>query len=493
LHDRTQEVESYLNKVLEKAEEKIRYISSNTNIQDSNSILFEKDYLNEISIAIIDENKNIIDSSSNFDKETLNKFLDKTSRKMHKLRNNNILWYYGGTIDDKIIATAKDLRNKTKVIFIIDLTKALNTISYLQPNPGEYFRQFNVAIIDSNQNLAVTSNKNWFEKFNANILNRFFAKGYERKARIFQLSGRNYLLQNIGYIPFTIITSVDQDEVFQNTIKILFVRTIEIVGGIIAFLLLILLIFRERVLKQRLIKSKAIAQKATEAKTDFLNFVAHEIKSPLSCISTTSQILQNRILGESIEPYDYYIDSIANNCMLISEFIDDLLMEELVLRGKFKIELAAHNIFDIVNRSIEINNIRYADRNITLVNNVSELLPKIICDYKRMVQIFNNLISNSIKFSKDQSKVEIYSNIQDNIVMISVKDQGLGLSSKQIYDLQNQKNNINVTDQDLESHGIGFNIVKILATAQNIELVIESKINCGTTINLIFKSEAIVF
>ena len=488
LKDRTEDLESYLENVLEKAEEKIRYISSNTNQKINKAILFEENYLHEISVAILDENKNVIESSDNLNSKILNQFLDKTYRKMHKIRNNNVLWYYGGNIDEVIIATAKDRVNNTKVIFIIDLTKTLNSITALKPSPGEYFRNFNIAIIDANKNLAVTSNKIWLDNFNSTIIDRFFSKGYARKARIFQFSGRNYLLQNIGYIPFTIITSVDQDEVMQNTIKILFVRSIEIIGGIIAFLLLILLIFRDRVLKQRLSKSTILAQKATEAKNDFLNFVAHEIKSPLSVISTTSNLMKTKVFGESLDDYSYYIESIENNCKVIAEFIDDLLMEELVLKGKFKIEPLDNNMFDIVNRAIEVTQIRYADRHVIISNKLSNKMPLVKCDQKRMLQIFNNLISNAIKFSKDNSTIEIYSLIEEKTIEIYVKDEGSGMSNEQIYDLEHEKNNIN-TNHNLESHGMGFNIVKILSQAQNIELKIQSKINEGTLITLSFKRE----
>ena len=181
-------------------------------------------------------------------------------------------------------------------------------------------------------------------------------------------------------------------------------------------------------LKSKLTKSYQIAKKANQVKSEFLNFVAHEIKSPLSCITMSADLMQKRTFGKDFKDYDYYIDSILENSNLIIEFVDDILDESLILQSKFKLTKELQSLQEIVLKSISINNIRYKYLDVKVINNIEHNFPSIFCDKKRILQILNNLISNAMKFSPAKSEVTVNAKIEnDQYFSISVLDRGFGM------------------------------------------------------------------
>jgi signal transduction histidine kinase len=492
LRDRALNLELYLTSILSKAGEKLRYVSYNTDVNKNIDFLFNKNIPDEINVAIIDNNNKLIKASRNFDRSVLDRYSNTKFSDLKKVKSNNIVWYYGEIIHNKVIAVAKDKQNNSKVIFTIDFQKILNDLTGAQAEFQNYFKHFNLAIIDNNKNIAITSNPNWLNNFDSTIINRFFQKRYERKARIFQFSGQNYLMQKLKFIPFTIIAQIDPSEISDDTITALFVRGIEIVGGILTFLLLLLLILRDKVLNHKLSRSYLVAKRSNEAKTEFLNFVAHEIKSPLSCIATTAELLNNRTLGPEISSYDYYLDNVKFNSGLIVSFVDDILEEELILKGKFKITDQACNIKHIIDKAIEIASIRYKHRNINIVKDIADNLPLILSDEKRMLQILNNLISNAIKFSQDETTIIVGSHYKENMLTLFIKDEGLGMSAEEVLSLEHDINHINKKDTNIESYGLGFNIVKILVTAFDAKITIFSQVAKGTNIVIEWPQQRII-
>ena len=279
----------------------------------------------------------------------------------------------------------------------------------------------------------------------------------------------------------------EKQNIIENSLRVMLIRVLEIIVGLIGVILLILLIFRDYMLKNKLAKAYHSAQKANQVKSEFLNFVAHEIKSPLSCVTTSAALMRQRVFGEQLKDYDYYIGSMFEYSNLIIEFVDDILDENLILQSKFKLIKKLCKLQDIVSKSIAINNIRYKHLKIELVNNITDDFPEVLCDEKRMLQILNNLISNAMKFSPNNSSVTISSKMEDsNNFSISVADKGFGMDKDEIERLFNKVANNTNHKEDLESYGIGFKIIQILIEAHGGLISINSKIGLGTNVTITF-------
>ena len=487
LQHKTIELELQLTNMAMNAEDHIKYITHNISFtKDPSKLLREAPLNNEIEIAIINKKKEVITKTKNFDEVVLDKYLAKGLASLNKIKLDDVNWYYGSDIGNRILATSSDNSKHYKIIFLLDVNKTLQNAASISKSSGEFIRNFNFAVLDNQQNLISATNLDWFKAIDPIIFKKFFDKNYQLKSKLYQFSGENYFLRKMSKIPnVAIMVMADKDHILTNSLQVLLVRVLEIIVGLIGVILLVLLIFRDFMLKSKLTKSYEIAKKANQVKSEFLNFVAHEIKSPLSCITMSADLMQQRTFGKEFKEYDYYIDSILENSNLIIEFVDDILDESLILQSKFKLNKELCNLQEIASKSITINNIRYKHLDVKVINNVDNNFPSIFCDKKRMLQILNNLISNAMKFSPAKSEVTVNAKIEDDkYCSISVIDKGFGMDKEEIASLINQVVNTNKYAQGLESYGIGFKIVKILTQAHSGSINIKSRLGFGTEMQI---------
>ncbi len=487
LQHKTIELELQLTNMAMNAEDHIKYITHNISFtKDPSKLLREAPLNNEIEIAIINKNKEIITKTKNFDDVVLTKYLTKGLTNLNKIKLDDVNWYYGSDIGNRILATSNDNSKDYKIIFLLDVNKTLQNSASISKSSGEFIRNFNFAVLDNRQNLISVTNLDWFKTIDPIIFKKFFDKNYQLKSKLYQFSGENYFLRKMSKIPnVAIMVMADTYQILANSLQVLLVRVLEIIVGLIGVILLVLLIFRDFMLKSKLTKSYEIAKKANQVKSEFLNFVAHEIKSPLSCITMSADLMQKRTLGQEFKDYNYYIDSILENSNLIIEFVDDILDESLLLQNKFKLNKELCSLQEITLKSISINNIRYKHLDVKGISNIAQNFPSIFCDKKRMLQILNNLISNAMKFSPTKSEITINARIEnEKYFSVSVIDKGFGMEQEEIASLINEVVNTNKYEQGLESYGIGFKIVKILTQAHSGSINIKSTVGLGTEIKI---------
>ena len=178
---------------------------------------------------------------------------------------------------------------------------------------------------------------------------------------------------------------------------------------------------------------------------------------------TGSEIMQKNLFGPLPPAYKKYADGIHRNSELILEFITDILDEEHILSGNFKIVNTMHDITEIINDAITTNLTRYNTRNVTVTSELESPMPKLICDGKRMMQVINNLISNAIKYSKDNTIVTVKAYIAADYLMIEIHDQGIGMTDDEIKIAFTKYGTVRKEHFNfIESYGLGLPIVKLL-------------------------------
>ena len=242
--------------------------------------------------------------------------------------------------------------------------------------------------------------------------------------------------------------------------------------------------------------SKKIANK-----DQFIARIAHELRNQISPIVYISQFMKSeprdKISNSEYNELVYDINSIASEMM---EFTNDLMDVNQSESGKFSIKMDEEiDIIHIIKRSIKLNYGLSSKRKIQIQFNNQIKVSNIKLDQRRMKQILANLISNALKYSKEDSIVTIDAKeeeIDNNSlaskkqIIISVKDQGIGMSENDIkMALSGEGTKIvkSSLGKNIDSHGIGLPLVKQLVEMQKGEMEIESQINHGTEIKLKFQ------
>ncbi len=309
------------------------------------------------------------------------------------------------------------------------------------------------------------------------------------------LNGLNYFAKPLTDLPFILVVNIDSELIKKEIITDLAKSFILVCVFASLSLGAITFIYRgETFLRAKAERSSLVAESATKAKTNFLAFTAHEIRSPLGFILTGSEIMTKEFLGKLPAPYKKYAQGIYDNSKLILDFITDILDENQIIEGKFKIINALTNVQEVINEAIQVNIARFNTRRVEIITEIEDKLPLVICDRRRILQVLNNLISNSIKYSKDDTTITITVKVAYEKMVVTVIDQGIGMKESDIPIALSAYGTLREQDYNsLGSYGLGLAIVKMLLEAHETELIINSVEGKGTTVKMIFPKYKLVY
>jgi signal transduction histidine kinase len=422
------------------------------------------------------ENSIVFYNKRNFAKDSSLKIINNISDKVTKKYVGSVILSYD---IDTMIKNLNARKKKQNTNFII-LDQELQIVAQSKP------------II---QNL-INENLEFEEHLNATLQKLVLEKNVTTNFSYLDMfNGLNYFTKPLTDLPFTLVINIDSELIKKEIITDLAKSFILVC--IFASLSLGAIIFiyrRETFLRSKAEKSSLVAESATKAKTNFLAFTAHEIRSPLGFILTGSEIMTKEFLGTLPTPYKKYAQGIYDNSKLILDFITDILDENQILEGKFKIINALANVPEVINEAIQVNVARFNTRRVEIITEIEDKLPLLICDRRRILQVLNNLISNSIKYSKDDTRITITVKVTYEEMVITVMDQGIGMKESDVPIALSAYGTLREQDYNsLGSYGLGLAIVKMLLDAHETELIINSIEGKGTTVKMIFPKYKLVY
>lgn len=204
-----------------------------------------------------------------------------------------------------------------------------------------------------------------------------------------------------------------------------------------------------------------------EKLNNFIKDTTHELNTPISAILMSS---------ESKNPTEKQIERIKISAKRVSEIYNDLTY--LFLEDKETIKnIQNYNLKDLIDEQLQYLELIASKKRIIINKDIKNYFYKI--DKDDFIRIFNNLISNAIKYNKISGQIDII--LKDN--QLKVIDNGIGISKEKIKDIYNRY--YRATNEQ-GGFGIGLNIVNHLCTKYKIKIEVESKLDNGTTFTLIF-------
>lgn len=173
-------------------------------------------------------------------------------------------------------------------------------------------------------------------------------------------------------------------------------------------------------------------------KNEFISTVSHELRTPLTAISGALGLMKGGVAGELPDALNKMLEVAFKNSQRLNLLINDLLDMEKLLAGKMTFDILPHNVFELLEQSIETNQ-SYADQfRVQLVLTKCSVDLQILVDATRFAQIMSNLISNAAKFSPIEGRVDLSATQEGNRVRLSVRDYGPGIP-KEFHDRIFQK------------------------------------------------------
>ena len=228
--------------------------------------------------------------------------------------------------------------------------------------------------------------------------------------------------------------------------------------------------------------------KFQQLKSDFVANVSHELRTPLQSIKMGLETIDNiKDLKENNE---------LNNLMPLmtsqSERMENLIRDLLSLS---KIELQEHirptheiDLIELIDYVIKTYEKIISKQNIKIIFNKVESL-KIIGDRDKLIEIFTNLIDNSIKYSDKNKEITITAKKDGEFNTVSVSDQGIGIPKESIHRITERFFTVDPSkSRSVGGTGLGLAIVKHLVSQHRAVMDINSVENEGTTIDIKFNS-----
>lgn len=232
--------------------------------------------------------------------------------------------------------------------------------------------------------------------------------------------------------------------------------------------------------QQKLIEAKENAENANRSKSRFLANMSHEIRTPLNGIMGFIELLQKYETDPKKRDYLNIIQTSSKSLLVI---INDILDLSKIEDGNMKIEPIDFNLEQHLHEFFSFFKSIADANNITLYFEYpSELSSHVHTDPLRLKQVLSNLISNAIKFSPENSSITITLHRKDDIIYMSVKDEGIGISEEALQRIFNPFEQAEVsTTRNYGGTGLGLSISKKLIELLGGEIQVESVLGKGST------------
>lgn len=252
----------------------------------------------------------------------------------------------------------------------------------------------------------------------------------------------------------------------------------EVVIGIVSIVTIILL-----TIGHSLVNSFARIAEANRMKSEFVSIVSHQLRTPLSALKWSLDLLRSKRLGEVNDKQKEYLDIINESGSKMIKLVNDLLNVTRIEQGRLTMQIKSFSVEDLAEEIVKELKMFAEVSNVEIKFKNNKKLPNVYADPDKIRMVIQNLIDNAIKYSKKEGGwVEIGAEKNEKTIRINVKDNGLGipdLLQKEVFGKFFRGENL--VKQRVEGTGLGLFIAKGFVKLSGGEIGFESKEGKGST------------
>ncbi|MFN2269570.1 MAG: ATP-binding protein [Anaerolineae bacterium] len=223
-------------------------------------------------------------------------------------------------------------------------------------------------------------------------------------------------------------------------------------------------------------------RQVNEAKTEFVSFVAHELRTPMTSIRGYADMLSREMVGNLNPQQLQFVRIINGNVTRMQILVSDLQDISRIETGKMRFEVMPTSLSVSLGNALEVTQAQIDARSQKLAVEVPEDLPKVRADPTRLTQVMINLLSNANKYTPEKGSIHVRVWANGNLVHCAVSDTGIGISPEDQARLFTKFfRSENAAVREMPGTGLGLCIVKSLVELQGGEIQVESQLGKGTT------------
>lgn len=237
--------------------------------------------------------------------------------------------------------------------------------------------------------------------------------------------------------------------------------------------------------EEALISAKIVAEVANRTKSEFLTNMSHELKTPLNSIIGFSDMLKEGIAGPLNEKQSRYAQFISSSGKNLLNCINDILEFSKAEAGNDELNLEEISVDESINKVISMTLPYINKRNIIWNYNSENRTLCISADENKFRQIVYHLLNNAVKFTPEGGSIEISSKQEGDLVIITVKDTGIGIPEDGFDKIFNPFVQIESSlSRNFEGTGLGLTLVKRYVEMHGGSISVESKTGEGSSFRI---------
>jgi PAS domain S-box-containing protein len=226
---------------------------------------------------------------------------------------------------------------------------------------------------------------------------------------------------------------------------------------------------------------KQARQEAERLKEEFFALVSHDLRTPLASVKGYSNLLLTGKGGDLTDQQRLFLEAIARNTTRLERLVGDLLFAAEVEAGTFAIDMGPVDLRRVLTDSVDAAKPGAEEKEIELTLEAGSI-PECSGDGDRLAQLFDNLISNAIKYTPEGGRVAVRLQGENGHVLIEIEDSGIGIPMAEqefLFDRFFRASTAN--SASIPGIGLGLTISKAITEAHRDQLGVKSEEGVGTT------------
>lgn len=220
----------------------------------------------------------------------------------------------------------------------------------------------------------------------------------------------------------------------------------------------------------------------SEIKTDFINNMTHEFKTPIATINLALDAIKNPKIIDDKEKVHRYLQMIKDENKRMHAQVENVLRISKLERKELDIKKESCNMHDIIEEAVEHVSLIVEDREGTIDVDLKAVKTTVLLNDVHFTNVLVNILENAIKYSPERPVINVTSENIKNFIVIKVKDQGQGISKaaqKKIFDKFYREHTGDI--HNVKGHGLGLAYVKRIVDDHHGEVMVESEKGKGST------------
>lgn len=228
----------------------------------------------------------------------------------------------------------------------------------------------------------------------------------------------------------------------------------------------------------QLIKQKNIS----EIKTDFINNMTHEFKTPIATINLALDAIKNPKIFDDKERVQYYLQMIREENKRMHSQVENVLQISKLDKKELDIMKEAADVNDVLENAVEHVQLLVEARQGTLTTHFEAQRTTALLNDVHFTNVIVNILDNAIKYSPDVPVIDVHTENVKDFILIKIKDHGLGMTKavqKRIFEKFYREHTGD--RHDVKGHGLGLAYVKRIIDDHNCHIYVESERGKGST------------